>query len=143
MSAATPLDLVGNEIGQTIVGNAGTNIIDGRGGSDVLIGVGGADTFRFTTTLGAGNVDRIDDFQPGTDKIALDDAVFAGLAPGALAAGAFVVGTQAADADDRIVYDQAAGRLFFDSDGNGAAAAVQFASVSPGLVLAASDFIVI
>lgn len=139
----TALQLVGNDAAQTIVGNAGDNLIDGGIGSDTLYGLAGIDTFRFATALGAGNVDRLQDFQSGTDRIALDDAVFTTLTPGALPAGAFVIGTSAADADDRIIYDQATGRLFYDSDGNGAAAAVQFATLNAGQSLAASDFTVI
>ena len=138
-----PLQLVGNEIGQVVVGNAGDNLLDGGGGRDELIGLGGADTFRFATALGLGNIDHIQDFVSGTDRFALDDAVFTALTAGPLPAGAFVVGTAALDADDRIVYDQAAGRLLYDSDGNGAAAAVAFATVTPGLTLTASDFVVI
>ena len=79
----------------------------------------------------------------GADKIALDDAVFAGLAPGALAGGAFALGGSAQEADDRIVYDAATGRLFFDADGNGAGAAILFATVTPGTGLSAGDFTVI
>jgi len=137
------IDLAGNEYANTIVGNDGANRLDGKRGADTLWGYGGADTFAFTTALGGGNVDRIADFAAGTDRIALDDAVFAGLAPGALPAGAFRAGTSAQDADDRILYDSATGALFFDPDGAGGAAAVQFATLTPGLPLAASDFVVI
>ena len=49
----------------------------------------------------------IADFGAADDTIALDDAVFAGLGAGALDANAFVIGTAAQDADDRIIYDQA------------------------------------
>ena len=140
----TALQLVGNEIGQLVVGNAGDNLIDGGGGRDELIGMGGVDTFRFATALGLGNVDHIQDFVSGTDLFALENAVFTALTtPGPLAASAFVIGTAAGDADDRIIYDQAAGRLLYDSDGNGMAAAVAFATVVPGQTLAASDFVVI
>ena len=143
LSGTGALDLGGNELGNIIYGNAGANGIDGKGGADYLAGGGGADSFAFTTLLAAGNVDAIADFEAGIDRFALDDAVFAGLAPGALSAGAFVTGSAAGDADDRIVYDGATGRLLFDADGNGAGAAVQFASVAPGTILTASDFTVI
>jgi len=96
-----------------------------------LVGYGGADTFAFTTALGGGNVDSVFDFAAGTDKIGLDDAVFTAIGP-TLGANAFVVGSAAADADDRIIYNSATGQLFYDADGNGAGAAVQFATLSPG-----------
>jgi len=54
-----------------------------------------------------------------------------------------VIGSAAADADDRIVYNQATGQIFFDADGNGAGAQVLFATVNAGTVLSASDFVVI
>ena len=110
-----------------------------------MVGWQGADQFSFSTALNAAtNVDRIEDFETGVDKIALDDAVFAGLAPGALPAQAFRLGAVAQDADDRILYDQATGALFFDADGSGTGAAVQFATLlNKPADLAASDFIVI
>ena len=77
------------------------------------------------------------------DTILLDDAVFAMLAPGALNAGAFVVGSAAADADDRIIYNQTLGALYYDADGNGAGAKVLFAILDGAPVLTAGDFTVI
>ncbi|HYI49539.1 MAG TPA: calcium-binding protein, partial [Allosphingosinicella sp.] len=140
----TAIDLTGNEFANTIFGNDGVNILDGKGGSDILVGRAGGDTFAFTTALGAGNVDSVLDFVPGTDLIALDDAVFTAIGRlGALDNNAFVTGTAAADADDRIVYNSATGQLFYDADGNGAGAAVQFATVGTGLALLAIDFMVI
>ncbi len=138
------INLTGNEFANTIYGNAGNNVLDGKGGNDSLVGLAGADTFQFTTALGAGNVDVVFGFEHGTDKIALDDAVFAAIGPlGALNANAFVVGSAAADASDRIIYNNLTGQLYYDADGNGAGAAIQFATLSPGLSLTASDFQVI
>jgi Ca2+-binding RTX toxin-like protein len=144
-SLTMALNLTGNELANGLLGNNGANVLDGKGGADTLLGFAGADTFAFTTAIGTGtgNVDLIADFVSGTDRIALDDAIFTGLAPGALAAGAFVTGTAAADADDRIVYDAATGRLYFDADGNGAGAAILFATLQGNPTLAASDFMVI
>jgi Ca2+-binding RTX toxin-like protein len=118
-------------------------MLNGGAGSDSLRGNGGADTFAFTDALVAGNIDHILDFASGTDKIALDDAVFTGLGLGALPAGAFVAGTTAQDANDRILYDQASGAIFYDADGNGSGGAILFATVQAGAVLTASDFQVI
>jgi Ca2+-binding RTX toxin-like protein len=141
-SSTAALNLTGNDYGNTIFGSNGANVIDGKGGSDALVGYGGADTFAFTTALGAGNVDTVYGFVAGTDKIGLDDAIFTAIG-GTLNANAFVVGAAAADADDRIIYESATGQLFYDADGNGAGAAVQFAILEPGLALTASDFLMI
>jgi Ca2+-binding RTX toxin-like protein len=137
------IDLTGNELGNILYGNAGANVLNGGGGSDYLVGFGGADSFAFAAALGSGNVDAVADFSAADDTIVLDDAVFAGLALGALDAGAFVTGPAALDADDRIVYDNATGALYFDADGSGAGAMVQFAILLDPVPLTASDFIVI
>jgi len=138
------IDLTGSSIANIINGNDGANLLDGKGGSDVLTGFGGADTFQFTTALGASNVDTIVGFVTGSDRIVLDDAVFAGIGPaGTLNANAFFAGTAAHDGDDRIIYDSATGALLFDGDGNGTGVAVQFATIGIGLNLSASDFMVI
>jgi Ca2+-binding RTX toxin-like protein len=143
-NSTAALDLTGNEFGNYLIGNAGANVLDGKGGADALVGLGGADVFAFTTALGGGNVDLIADFEAGIDKIGLDDAIFSGIGtPGSFNANAFVVGSAAADADDRIIYNQATGELFYDADGNGAGAAVLFATLSGAPVLTASDFAVI
>ncbi|HEV2818748.1 MAG TPA: hypothetical protein VGW40_16185, partial [Allosphingosinicella sp.] len=137
------IDLTGNNLANSLYGNAGANVLNGGAGADYMLGFGGTDTFAFTTALGGGNVDALGDFLAADDTIALDDAVFAGLTPGALPAGAFVAGAAAGDADDRIVYNSATGQLFFDADGSGAGAQVLFATLQPGTALTASDFIVV
>ena len=143
-NATTALRLTGNELDNYVSGNAGANVIDGGTGSDYLQGRGGADSFAFTTALGGGNVDLIADFLSGTDKIALDDAIFAGIGtPGSFDADAFFAGPAAHDVDDRIIYDQTSGLLYYDADGNGAGAAVLFAGVAGYPNLTASDFTVI
>ena len=57
------------------------------------------------------------------------------------------VGTAAADANDFIVYNNSTGALYYDADGSGATAAVQFATVySAGTTpatLNAAEFMVI
>jgi Ca2+-binding RTX toxin-like protein len=143
-AATGAINLTGNGFSNVVAGNAGANTLNGGAGADTLHGFGGADNFAFTTALGGGNVDLIADFVAADDTIQLDDAIFGGIgAPGAFSANAFVVGSAAADADDRIVYNQATGQLFYDADGNGAGAAVLFATLSGAPVLTASDFAVI
>lgn len=135
--------LIGNALDNEITGNGLANVIDGKLGADILQGGAGLDTYAFTTALGAGNVDQIIGFSAGFEKIQLDDAVFTGLTPGALAAGAFTIGAAAGDADDRIIYDTTSGALYFDADGSGAGVQVQFANLHEGLALSAGDFTVI
>ncbi len=55
--------------------------------------------------------------------------------------GAIAV-SAAHDADDGFIYNSATGRLCFDPDGTGGIVAVQYATLSPRLNLAASDFAV-
>ena len=43
----------------------------------------------------------------------------------------------------RIVYDQTHGLVYFDADGSGAGGQVMFARVDPGMVLNASDFLIV
>ena len=143
-SAATAINLTGNAFAQRIVGNAGNNVLNGGLGNDTLIGSAGNDTFVFNTSLGAKNIDRINDFNVADDTIRLDDLVFAGLATKTLAASAFaanLTGT-ATDALDRIIYETDTGRLYFDADGNGGGARVLFATMASNLALTHADFFV-
>ncbi|MEQ1956030.1 calcium-binding protein [Mesorhizobium sp. CN2-181] len=145
LRATYAINLTGNEIGQLIRGNDGANVIDGGRGNDTLYGMGGDDTFRFSTAIGSGNVDRIVDFRAEDDQIELDGSIFTTLAFGALSASAFKENTSAPrDADDRIIYNADTGSLFYDADGAGtASAAVKIAALTPGLNLSAADFTVV
>jgi Ca2+-binding RTX toxin-like protein len=138
------INLTGNELANFVLGNDGVNVLDGGGGADTLYGYGGADIFAFTTALGAGNVDTLD-FVAGIDKILLGGAAgqpFLSLATGALRAGTVRSGAAALDADDYLLYNSGTGALLYDADGNGAGAAVQFATIATGLTLTAADFFV-
>jgi len=137
------INLTGNELSQAIIGNDRPNFINGGGGNDTLTGKGGADTFMFNTALSAtGNVDRITDFAPSSDKIDLAKSIFSALNVGTLPSTAFFVGPAAHDADDRIVYNPVSGSLTYDSNGNAAGGATQFATLTPHLALQASNFVV-
>lgn len=136
-----------------LVGGAGQDTLDGRagkdtfiagGGNDVLAGGSGGDTFIFNAPpSGSTNVDRIRDFNGANDRFQLDDAAFMGLAAGALAASAFALSSASTEADDRVIYDQATGNLFFDADGGARDNMVQFARLDNKTGLTASDFFVI
>jgi Ca2+-binding RTX toxin-like protein len=128
-----------------VKGSAGANLINGGNGNDSLSGGLGADKFLFDTALSKwGNVDRIVDFSVVDDTIQIDDAIFkkAG-ALGTLAAGAFVKGTKALDASDRIVYNGATGDVFYDADGSGKGEAILFAKLATNLALTNADFVVV
>ena len=77
------------------------------------------------------------------DTIRIDDDVFIGLATGALSAAAFRLGAAAADATDRIIYNKATGAVIFDSNGNAAGGAVQFATLTTKPTITNVDFVVI
>ena len=146
LHATYAVNLTGNELAQLVRGNDGANVLDGAGGKDVLFGMGGADSFRFSTALGADNVDRIGDFLAGTDSIHLDNTVFSALTPlGGLDPSAFKDAAFASkDADDRIIYNSDTGALVYDADGSGAAFGnVRFATITGSPVLTAADFVVV
>ena len=77
----------------------------------------------------------------GQDLIMLDRAIFGAVNAGTLSGSAFVAGTAAIDADDRIIYDSATGEIFYDADGNGSSAAILFAKVTAGTALTAKSFV--
>lgn len=127
-----------------IYGGAGGDTIDGQNGTDTLTGGVGKDKFVFSTKLKATNIDTIKDFSVIDDTIQLSSSIFTKAGPvGQLNTWRFVTGPEATDSLDRIIYDDATGALYYDSDGDGAAAAVQFAQLSTGLTLTSADFQVI
>lgn len=132
----------GGSLADTIKGGGGNDVLSGGQGHDTLTGGAGRDTFVFDTKPSAANADRITDFAPGTDTIALDHAVFTKLAAGHLAPGAFVAGAKAHDGGDHVLYNPANGHLSYDPDGSGAQPAVLVATLAAHLHLTASDFIV-
>jgi len=138
------INLTGNAFAQTILGNAGANVIDGGAGNDILRGLGGADQFKFDTTLNAStNVDSIVDFTVASDKIDLAHTIFSTLSVGTLSSSAFFIGAAAQNASEHVIYNASAGGLYYDPDGNGSAAATEFAKLSTGVALHNTDFIVV
>ena len=152
--------LGGNDFAQEMRGDAGSNTLLGQGGDDVLLGFEGvdtlsggtgldtltggtgADTFFFDQALGATNVDTITDHEVGIDVIRLSSGVFNTTTGALRTGGAFHTGPSAADANDRIIYDSATGALYYDADGLGGTAQIQFATLAPGLALTGNDFVV-
>ena len=137
----------GSSLANTITGNIGNDRIAGLDGDDTLTGGLGDDVFVFDTALSAINRDTITDFNLGNDTIKLENTgsgLFNTLATGALPASAFKLigpGGTAVDADDRILYKQSTGQFFYDADGNGAGAAVQFAVLTGNPIIDQTDFL--
>jgi Ca2+-binding RTX toxin-like protein len=159
------LTFVGNGNIQTFIGTANDDTFIGNGGNDVLTGGLGDDTFQFgkvhtqmvtgaATTVqtyadvatNLTGIDTINGFASGSDHVALDNDFFTAFtATGAIDAGNFVsgAGAVAADADDFLVFDTDTGALYYDADGNGLGAAVQFATLAGAVALADTDFSII
>jgi Ca2+-binding RTX toxin-like protein len=130
-----------------LVGGAGNDVLIGGLGLDTLTGGVGLDTFLFNVDPTAANRDTIQAFSVADDTIQLDHVVFAALGVGALDVTAFnsaSTGAAALDVTDRIFYNTANGALYYDADGLGGAAAIQFATFT-GLVgtLTSSDFVIV
>ena len=141
--------LEGGDGDDTLLGDVGDDTLIGGLGMDKLTGGAGNDLFRFSTLQSASpanNLDTITDFVRGADKIALDRAVFTKLTTaGSLDAGNFVASAtgKALDANDYVLFNTSNSTLWYDSDGNGSAAAVQIATLTGINTLAASDFTLI
>ena len=123
-------------------GDSGNDFLIGGFGSDTLAGGEGRDRFRFFRPNDG--VDEITDFTSGEDTIEIKGNNFdGGLTNGVLPSSQFVSGTNADDSDDRFIYDQSEGALFFDVDGNGGNNPVLLVTLSNQANLSASDIVVI
>jgi len=138
--------LAGGGGNDTISGGSGNDSVDGGSGNDSLTGGSGLDTFRFSSALnGSNNVDVVSGFLAVEDAIQLENGVFLKLtAIGVLSATFFHASSTgaAADGNDYINYETDTGKLFYDADGNGAGAAVFFATLSGAPALSSADIFV-
>lgn len=130
-----------------LYGGVGTDRLNGGAGNDTLQGgpssdwfgdgtfVDGSDTFVFAATPGAANADEILDFQAGgVDKLAFVRSwhpaigALGNFQPGDARFWAAPGAVRGHDSSDRVIYDTAAGNLYYDPDGSGGAAAQLVAS---------------
>jgi Ca2+-binding RTX toxin-like protein len=146
--------LYGGAGNDKLAGGTGNDYLWGGAGKDTLTGNTGKDFFVFDSfnakTNKKTNVDAIKDFKVRDDSIYLDNAVFKALGkagtltkPAKMKKDAFVIGSKAQDKNDRIIYDNKKGVLYYDADGSGGKAAVQIATLSKKLLMTEKDFFII
>ena len=136
---------IGSNSNDSLNGGAGNDTLEGGKGSDTLTGGAGANTFRFYSPLDG--IDIITDFSdlPVPEyTISVSRYGFGGgLTPDvAITPEQFILGSAAADVNDRFIYNQNTGALFFDADGTGATEQVQFVTLSTGLAMTNANIFV-
>lgn len=152
----------GNDVlnGQTgadlLEGGAGNDLISAGGGGDTLVGGAGADrltgslsfadTFRWADAA-EGSGDRVIGFEHLLDRLEFALAGFGGLALGTLGAAHFTSNTtgraNATSGTAQFIYEPDTGRLWFDADGSGGAAAMAMAQFAARPVITAADIVMI
>jgi Ca2+-binding RTX toxin-like protein len=144
--------IIGDQNNNNLVGSNANDFIDGQGGSDRLIGNAGNDTLtggagrdRFVFNSPSQGIDLITDFNVVDDTINVSAAGFGGglVANAAISSSQFLIGTSATTANQRFIYNNTTGALFFDPDGLGGAAQIQLAILSTGLSLTKADIFVL
>lgn len=162
---------IGNSGNNIITGNVGDEILDGMAGNDTLEGGAGIDTFLFDTKLTTKkvggvvtftNVDTINDFESGTDDIRLSKKVFSKAAGDStdpdpsdgltlsnndLVQGATLDEAQASRSDltsnAHFLFDTTAHALYYDTDGSGTKAPIEFAILTGVNTISASDLVIV
>jgi len=116
----------------TLSGDGGDDVLAGGSGNDNLTGGDGNDEFVFVAPLSSSNIDTITDFDTASEYIYLAKSIFSKFKhTGKPTANNVVSGdhVQAYDADDYLLFDMSTGALYYDPDGNGTKAAIQFATL--------------
>ncbi|MDZ4253123.1 MAG: hypothetical protein U1A72_11210, partial [Sulfuritalea sp.] len=129
------VDLHGYLGNDTLTTGSGNDRLFGGPGNDGLTGGSGKDQFVIKTLSG---IDTITDFNSADDTIVLVGPDFTNYV--ADRAARFKLTTDVLDADDRILYNPATGAVFYDSDGSGTAAAIQFATLAAAPAITYDDF---
>ncbi|MEH2141289.1 beta strand repeat-containing protein [Nostoc sp.] len=127
----------------TLIGGNGNDILIAGKGNDSLYGGSGIDTFVFNTyDLRSDTGNRVYDFNATNDVIGISN-FGGGLSTGSLSANQFQIGASATTSDQKFIYNNITGALFFDQDGTGGSTQVQFAQLSPGLALTNNNFVIV
>ena len=142
--------LRGNNGNDRLYGLDGADKLYGGTGKDTLFGGAGKDTFVFNTKLNkTTNYDKVVDYNVTDDTIWLDNSVFKKLGKGSesipkkMSKSFFTIGDKAKDSNDYIIYNKDKGILYYDADGSGTGAAVQFAAINKKLKMTYNDFFVV
>ncbi|MCB1489026.1 MAG: hypothetical protein KDJ88_16420 [Bauldia sp.] len=137
-------DIVFGGLGNDVLrGGKGNDLMIGGRGKNVVKGGSGADMFLFDWFPQAGKADKLPDFKPGVDTIALLHDFYPSLAAGPLGDDLFRIGRHARDDDDRLGYSKKNGKLWYDPDGVGGKKAAQIAKLDKHLDLHADDFLIV
>ncbi|MCY1125299.1 M10 family metallopeptidase [Frigidibacter sp. RF13] len=138
----------------TLSGGIGNDTLRGGLDADTLTGGSGFDAFVFKDALDVDDIDLITDFNVGEDVIHLGHLVMSAVqaVSGPLGGGLGLLDSayfhasstgQATTATEVILYNTTTGALTYDADGSGGNMGIQFATLTAGLSLTASDFIVV
>jgi Ca2+-binding RTX toxin-like protein len=133
--------LIGGNHNDILIGGTGNDILIGGNGTDVLTGGSDADLFGLSSAGG----NKITDFVVADDTLFVSAAdLGGGISPeNVVAVAQFVIGTTATNANERFIYDNTNGSLYFDADGIGATQQIQIASLASGLTLTNNDIFVV
>ena len=125
--------IFGDQGNDRLLGDAGDDYLVGGSGNDTIFGGSGADQFIFNSP--SEQVDQIADFNVVDDQILLNSNGFTSLSVGILSSNQFTIGSQADNSDQRIIYDDLTGDLWFDPDGIGLITPTKVASLATNLAL--------
>lgn len=139
-TGAGAVKLIGSHSNNLLKGGTGSDTLTGKFGNDTLTGAGGSDKFVFNAKLDTQfNFDQITDFSAGSDTLVLDKTIFTRFTS-AVESSNLVIGIDAKDSDDYLIYDTSTKTLYYDADGNAAGAKVAFAQLIGVSSLSSSDF---
>jgi serralysin len=137
-----------------LYGESGNDLLDAGAGSDYLVGGFGSDTLtggtgrdQFVFNSSTEGTDTIADFSVADDWIIVSKSGFGNnkklKTDSFLKSSSFQVGAAAKDKNDRFIYNNVTGALFFDADGRkGGFAQVQIAQLSAGLNMTSQNIYV-
>ncbi|MBF2002086.1 MAG: calcium-binding protein [Synechococcales cyanobacterium M58_A2018_015] len=134
--------LLGEAGDDTLNGGDGNDTLTGGTGQDQLTGGDGQDRFLLTSRRRQ-DADTIVDFDAKDDTIGISLLAFEldGQAGKPLDPSLFRLGTRAATATDRFIYNRNTGALLFDADGAGGSAQVQIAQLANQAQLSSSQLV--